>query len=210
MRRSLAIWLVLALLYAGFRVWYDGGGGPLTPAEVEQAVATLTARGAAPERIETIRSFLASDAGGDFVMANFIRFREKPLAVDGVELAESAQATLDRYMAHMYPALFRRACHPVLAGPVVGPALDLWGIENADRWSLVGLVRYRSRRDMLAIALDPAFHDAYQYKTASMEQTIAVPVEPFVNLASPRTFVAAALLVTGLALELLGVRRGAA
>ena len=209
MRRSLAVWLVLALLYAGFRLWYDGGGEPLTSAEVEQAVATLTARGAPPERIEVIRGFLASDAGGEFVMANFIHFRDEPLAVDGVEPAETAQATLDRYMAHMYPALFRRACHPVLAGPVVGPALDLWGVEGADRWSLVGLVRYRSRRDMLEIALDPAFHDAYQYKYASMGQTIAVPVEPFVNLGSPRLVVAATLLVAGLALELLRARGSA-
>lgn len=202
MRRSATVWLVLLALYVGFRFWYDGGGGPLTPDEVSRAVAAFEERGLEPDRIEKLRGFLTSDAGGDFVMANFIRFREKPLAVDGVEPAETAQATLDRYMAHMYPALFRRACHPVIGGPTVGNALDIWGMENADRWSMVGLVRYRSRRDMLAIALDPAFRDAYQYKKAAMEQTIAVPVEPFIELGTPRVLVAGVLIGVGMLHEI--------
>ena len=69
-------------------------------------------------------------------------------------------------------------------------ALDLWGIEDAASWSLVGLVRYRSRRDMIEIATDPAFSDAYQYKNAALQQTIAVPVEPFLMLGNPRILLA--------------------
>jgi hypothetical protein len=160
-------------------------------------VAVFEARGAAPARVEELREFLASDTGDDFVMANFIHFRDEPLRGGAVQPGESSQQALDRYMAHMVPALFRRACHPVLAGPVVAGALDLWGIESGEQWSLVGLVRYRSRRDMLAIATDPAFADAHRYKTAAIEQTIAVPVEPFLQLGSPRWIVALALVTIG-------------
>jgi hypothetical protein len=110
-------------------------------------------------------------------------------------------------MAHMYPALFRRACHPVLAGPVVGRALDLWGIENGERWSLVGLVRYRSRRDVMEISTDPAFRDAHQFKTAAMQQTIAIPLEPAFQLGSPRWLVAGALVTLGALLQLALGRR---
>ncbi len=31
----------------------------------------------------------------------------------------------------------------------LGGALDLWGIEGAEQWSMGGLVRYRSRRDLM-------------------------------------------------------------
>ena len=199
MRRSLILWSILAVLYLGFRLWYDGGGGPLTPEEVQHYVAILVERGAEPARIANLRKFLSDDDGRDFVMANFIHLQEGP----------GAQEELDRYMAHMVPALFGRACHPVLAGPVVGGALDLWGIENAERWSLVGLVRYRSRRDMIEIATAPAFRDAYKFKVSSMAQTIAIPTQPFLSLGSPRWLVAGALVTLGALLQLALGRRAA-
>lgn len=191
MRRSVWLWAGLVGLYLEFRLWYDGGGGPLTPAEVTTYLARFEARGVEPARLERLREFLAGDDGGDFVIANFIRFRDDP----------GAQADLDRYMAHMYPELFKRACHPVLAGPVVGAALDIWGIEDAELWSLVGLVRYRSRRDMLEISSNPAFADAHRFKQSAMEQTIAIPLEPFLNLASPRVWVGVALVAAGALLQ---------
>jgi len=199
MRRSLLLWSILAALYLGFRLWYDGGGGPLTSEEVQHYVGILQERGATPARVDNLRKFLTEDDGRDFVMANFIDLRDVP----------GAQEELDRYMAHMYPAMFARAGHPVLAGPVVGGALDVWGIDNAERWTMVGLVRYRSRRDMIEIATDPAFRDAYQFKTRSIEKTIAIPSEPFLQLGSPRWLVAGALVTLGALLQLaLGRRTG--
>jgi hypothetical protein len=199
MRRPLILWTILLALYLGFRLWYDGGGGALTPEEVQHYVGRLEARGGDPVRIDRVREFLANDTGSDFVMANFIHFQERP----------EAQAELDRYMAHMYPELFRRGCHPVLAGPVVAPALDYWGLEDGERWSLVGLVRYRSRRDLVEIATNPAFADAHRFKVAAMAQTIAIPVEPFLMLGSPRWLVGGALLVLGLGIQLVLGRRTA-
>jgi hypothetical protein len=199
MRRSLVLWSILAALYLGFRLWYDGGGGPLTPEEVQHYVGILEARGMNPARIENLREFLVSDTGNDFVMANFIDLQGKP----------GAQEELDRYMAHMYPAMFARAGHPVLAGPVVGGALDIWGIDGAEHWTMVGLVRYRSRRDMIAIATDPAFSDAYKFKNSSMAKTIAIPTEPFLQLGSPRWGVAFAFVTLGALLQLALGRRAA-
>ncbi len=70
------------------------------------------------------------------------------------------------------------------------------------------MVRYRSRRDMIEIATDPAFRDAHAFKMAAMQQTIAVPVEPFLALGSPRWLVGGVLLGLGLLLQLVA-RRGA-
>jgi hypothetical protein len=68
---------------------------------------------------------------------------------------------------------------------------------------MVGLVRYRSRRDIMEIATNPDFADAHQFKVDAMAQTIAVPVEPFLNLASPRWWVAGGLITLGALLQLL-------
>jgi hypothetical protein len=197
MRRNVVLWTVLAALYLGFRLWYDGGGGPLTPEEVSRYVGILEARGADPARVEKLRTFLSEDGGRDFVMANFIDLADAP----------GAQEELDRYMAHMYPAMFARAGHPVFGAPVVGPALDLWGIDGAEGWSLVGLVRYRSRRDMMEIVTDPAFADAHEFKGTSIQKTIAIPTQPFLLLGNPRWLLAGALVALGALLQLALPRR---
>ncbi|MGH7288423.1 MAG: hypothetical protein ACREI8_10445, partial [Myxococcota bacterium] len=80
MRRSVWLWSILAALYLGFRLWYDGGGGPLTPEEVQRYVSILAERGMDPVRTESMREFLASDTGSDFVMANFIQLQDQPEA----------------------------------------------------------------------------------------------------------------------------------
>ena len=60
------------------------------------------------------------------------------------------------------------------------------GIEDAEQWSSVGIVRYRSRRDILAIALDPAFGTEHDFKLAALAKTIAVPIEPDLHLGDLR------------------------
>ena len=50
MRRATLIWATVAALYGAFLFWYDGGGGPLSPAEIERYVAVLEQRGARQNR----------------------------------------------------------------------------------------------------------------------------------------------------------------
>jgi hypothetical protein len=207
-RRRAVVWLALGALYGVFLIWYGGGGGPLSEPEVERYVEKLREGGADPERLAKLRDFLARDDGKPFVMANFIHFREVPLPVGDVRPGESSRQVLDRYMAHMVPALLRRGCHPVIAGAVLARSFEVWGIEGGADWSLVGLVRYRSRRDMIEIATDPAFRDAHAYKEAAMAQTIAIPLEPAFLLGDARWGVGLGLLVIGgLVQQLLRARR---
>ena len=99
---------------------------------------------------------------------------------------ESPEALMDRYMAHMLPAMLRRASHPALVGPTVFQAMDLAGIEGAEDWDSVGVVRYRSRRDIMEIALDPVFAGKHEFKIAALEKTIAVPMAPVLHLSDLR------------------------
>ena len=192
------VWSVLLAIYVGFFAWYTSFGGPLTDEEIAHYVGILQERGRPPDQIAALRDFLESDTGDDFVMVNVIEMREPPQQIEGVAPGESAQQVLDRYMAYMYPALFSRACHPVLFGQAAAVALDVWGIENAEHWSTAGMMRYRSRRDLMDIATNPAFSGPHGFKIASMSKTLAFPIDPWMQLGDPRLVLGLLLLVVGL------------
>ncbi len=192
--RRAAPWLVAFAAYALFRLWYDGIASPLSPAEIDRYGARLAERGLPAERVARLREFLARDTGRDFAMANFIALHDSLAPVGDLRPGASGRDALDRYMAHMTPALLARASHPVLGGEAAASAIEVWGLEGAERWSMVGVVRYRSRRDMIEIATDPRFRDAHVYKLAAMEKTIAVPLDPYFEAGGPRIVVALALL----------------
>jgi hypothetical protein len=78
----------------------------------------------------------------------------------------------------MYPEQFKRACHPIFFGRAVADAMDISGIDGASHWDQGALFRYRSRRDVVAIATNPAFDERHDYKMAALTKTIAFPVEP--------------------------------
>jgi hypothetical protein len=193
------LWLAAALLYGAFWLWYTPLGGPLTPVEVENFLARLEAgsEGAAdPGRLERLRRFMAEDSGRQFVMVNVIDLADQPPALPATGAGAPASALLGYYMAHMYPALLGRACHPVFVGRAVGGALDLAGLSGAEAWTQAALVRYRSRRDMLEIATNPAFARRHAYKLAALEKTIAFPVEGVLYLSDARFLLA--LILFGL------------
>jgi hypothetical protein len=100
-------------------------------------------------------------------------------------------------MEYMYPALFARACHPVLYGQAANTAMDLMNADGMERWTVGAGMRYRSRRDMLEIATNPAFAGSHEFKVAAMRKTIAFPIDPWVQLGDPR-------VVLGLLLGLIG------
>jgi len=206
MIRPRTFWLVLLAVWLAFFSWYTSFAGPLTDEEVEAILAHPEARDASPRDLARMRRFLESDTGDDFVMINLIEMNDPPPRMEGVPEDASAQDLMDRYMAHMYPELFARASHPVLMGQATAPALDIWGIEGADEWTLAGLMRYRSRRDMLEIAGNPDFQGPHEFKIAAMNKTIAFPADPWFQLGDPRLVLALLLTILGLANSLRWVK----
>ena len=196
------VWLILAVAYGAFFSWYTSFGGPLTSDEIAGYVAALERAGQPPEAIEDIRGFLENDTGDDFVILNIVDSREPPLVVEGFPPAADAQEMSDRYMEFMYPALFARACHPVMVGAAAHRALDLMGldVERIDVWDQGVLMRYRSRRDLMDILSNPAFAGRHEFKVAAIEKTIAFPLDPWFQLGDPR-------LVLGLVFGMIGFAR---
>jgi hypothetical protein len=199
MTMSRWIWTGLVLSYALFFGWYTSFSGPLTDAEIDHYLSLFEAREDTvdPEMLDLLRRFMETDTGDDFVMINNIDLYETPLAVEGVLPGESSSAVLGRYMEFMYPALFARASHPVLFGSAAGATMDLMNADGMQSWTSAAGMRYRSRRDMIEIASNPAFSGSHAFKVAAMRKTIAYPLDPWFHLGDPRLILALLLGLVG-------------
>jgi len=188
---SLALWLLFAW-------WYSNTDGPLTAEEVDHYLGLLEQRGTDPETADAMRTFLESDTGDDFAMINIIEMNRSVPDLQGLGPGATPQDALDAYMTHMYPALFSRACHPVMFGSAATTAVDVWGIDGARTWSQGALLRYRSRRDLMEIATNPEFSGPHEFKIAAMNKTIAFPLDPWVQAGDPRLLLGLVLLIIAL------------
>ena len=187
-------WILLTGIYVGFFFWYTNFEAPLTRDEADAFLAQIQKRGNDPGQLAALTRFLYNDDGDDFVMVNLIDMRKH----DPKTGHEAPDQQLDRYMAYMWPALFLRACHPVFFSQGRYEALDIWGIEGAQNWSQFAMMRYRSRRDMLAISSNPQFEGSHDFKIAAMKKTVAFPVAGGFSYADPRWLLAGVFLVLGL------------
>tara|TARA_E500000178_G_scaffold53423_1_gene49459 strand:+ start:584 stop:1183 length:600 start_codon:yes stop_codon:yes gene_type:complete len=178
-------WALIAA-YVIFWLWYTPLGGPLTANEIDQYVATLEARNADKAAIKQLRAFAENDDGGSFIMVNALDLKDTLEPPSGMPADSAADDVMDVYVEHIFPALFARASHPVIAGDAIFTAMDIVGIEGAESWDSAGLVRYRSKRDLLEIASNPAFGEKHDYKVAALEKTIAFPITTRMNLGDPR------------------------
>jgi hypothetical protein len=199
MTRTQSLWLILFALYGAFFSWYTSFGGPLTDEEITSYMTAFENRQPAPspDRLATLRKFMEEDTGDDFVMINVIEMYETPMQVEGVEPGESSDDVLAKYMEFMIPELLSRACHPVIYGQAAAPAMDLMNAEGMERWSTGAGMRYRSRRDVLAISSNPAFQGSHEFKIAAMAKTIAFPIDPWMQLGDPRLVLALLFGVIG-------------
>lgn len=207
MKKRTLLWLLPAAFYAFFVFWYTDFGGPLSDEEVDTFVATMQARNANPKTLAKMEGFLRSDSGRQFLMLNALDLNDNPPNVEGAAPGENADQLMARYMKHMVPELLKRACHPVIMGDAVYPAIDVVGIEGAQQWTSGAFVRYRSRRSFMEIVSNPAMVDQHAFKMAALDKTIAYPVEPTLYLADLRLLLGLVLLAVTALLDIAFFRR---
>lgn len=184
------IWAAALLAYGGFLLWYTNLSGPLTDAEIAAYLERFEAASDVdPERRAVFRDFLENDDGGEFFMVNLIRMHEGEVEAPGASERRPAAEVLEGYTGEFLPALFLRAGHPVFAGPAVGRYLEHWGVSPDPGWTVAAVIRYRSRRDLLELVVDPAFEPAHAYKLAAIANTLAFPVAPARAFVGPRVWV---------------------
>ena len=183
MSATLVIWLAaVSLLYLVFWIWYGGKGRPLTSDEyegllsrIEQTYGVTRAEAAQGSLLRNLAEMAPRDDGRQFYAVNLERLKAD----------RDAQAADRRYMRQVAWLLLRRGGHPVFMGARVGLMLGQYG-DAVDR---VGVVRYRSLRDLFDMILDPAMRQGRDDKFASLDHTEVFIVRPSISLIQVRLLV---------------------
>jgi hypothetical protein len=138
------------------------------------------------DEMPVIRKFLEEDDGREFFMLNVIRLSEVEVADPVTGEMLPARQVMAGYTRMFMPALFARGGHPALAARRIGGMVDTWGLNEVPEWSMMGYIRYRSRRDLAHLICDPRFTGAHAFKFAAMPQTFNFPTRPMIKtLAGP-------------------------
>lgn len=191
--------------YLLFLLWHDLPQAPLSRAEIEAGFAearkALQAHNRAPmpQLQRQMMELLSNDDGKSFIMVNLVQYRETAQYPAGSGFAGTPQDAESRYNRLVLPELLKRGSYPVFAGQVSGSFIK--EASDAD-WQHVALVRYRSRRDLLNMAIALAQKDADIHKWAALEKTQVFPAQEFFSLLFLRFFVALLLFVPALWLTL--------
>ena len=187
------LWIfLLVLLYLAFLFWYGGKSTPLSEIEVESLLAEMKRRaGKQPLEEEgpilgEFRQLAKSDDGREYYMVNLLKFRQKALYPDGSPYGDDPMAANARYNRAIIPLLLKHGGHPVFLSQVEGRFIHP---DRTDDWDQVAMVRYRSRRDMLKMAVEIAGLKIDIHKWASLEKTQVFPVRPVLHLAFIRILV---------------------
>ena len=203
----ISIWVIALIVYLTFRLWYDGLRKPLTPDEIShfsEVFQESAENGLSTGEVATLRRFMEEDDGKEFIMVNLVKFNPSPVTHPDTGQDIKASALLTEYTQPFMRKILRRAGHPVIAGQAVGGYLDAWNTPENSGWHMAGLVRYRSRRDVILLSFaDAEFAKIHKYKIAAMNQTYAFPMQKRVALyASPRVTVGLFLALGAALLQL--------
>lgn len=198
------MWPAAVILYVCFRVYYDNWRGPLTADEINAFMATLQARGTGElNDPDIVRKFLEEDDGREFVMVNLVRVPDVMVTDPDAGAQVPAEEMMRAYTKAFVPRLLKHGGHPALATRKVGGYVDAWMVEPDPGWTVVGFMRYRSRRDMMKMVVDPTFEDAHKYKLLGVAETFSFPSQPLLRAyVTPRVWV---FLVLALAAALIEV-----
>ena len=174
------IWLIALLTYALFYCWYIGFRSRVTPAEIERTMAILDAGLVDETRKSHLRHFLANDDGKDFVMVNLLELA-KP--------RKESSKNLNAYQKIFLGQLLRKAGHPILIARAASGNVENVACQEFDNWTAAGMVRYRSRRDLMEILPATIGSEHHELKLSALDKTFAFPASPWFVVGGPKLLV---------------------
>ena len=174
------IWLIALLTYALFYFWYIGFRSRVTPAEIERTMAILDAGLVDETRKSHLRHFLANDDGKDFVMVNLLELA-KP--------RKESSKNLNAYQKIFLGQLLRKAGHPILIARAASGNVENVACQEFDNWTAAGMVRYRSRRDLMEILPATIGSEHHELKLSALDKTYAFPASPWFVVGGPKLLV---------------------
>ena len=207
---SFSIWLTAVLLYGIFWRWYHNFRGPLTADEIEHYLDAFAKQKNSLADTSQLREFLEADKGEEFVMLNLVELYSEKVIHPETQQPVSAVSLIRAYLTGFMPSLMARAGHPVYSGRKVGRYIDSKNLGEEMDWTMVGSMRYRSRRDLVDLALDPRFLDTHACKFLGMAATYSFPTHTMVGLyLGPSIWVAVVLALLAASSHLLLLLIGA-
>ena len=182
------IWIVMAVLYAVFWLWYSGTKGKLSQTEVESYMQQFESKGVNADNLSNLRHFLEKDDGREWFMINLLELKSPK---------RESSKLLQRYTKTFMAGMFRRAGHPFFVAIAAAKNIENLNCDDADNWTSTGIVRYRSRRDCAETLLDTFGSDHHADKLASLTKTLAFPATANLLMGSPRVLVAMSAALIG-------------
>ena len=174
------IWIIALLSYSLFYCWYVGFRSKVTPAEVEETMAFFDASSIDETRKSHIRHFLSNDDGKDFVMVNLLELA-KP--------RKESNKKLQAYQKVFLGQLLRKAGHPVLIASAASGNVENIVCQEIDSWTAAGMIRYRSRRDLMEILPATIGSEHHGLKLSALDKTFAFPASPWFIFGGPKLLV---------------------
>ncbi len=198
-----SLWIVLAVLYIAFVLWYFNWSGPIKEHEIEDVIDKIkNSSGSANTSIDVFSDFIKNDDGKEFVMQNFIRVKDGVIDHPLTGEKTAAASLLQQYSNPFTKALFLRGGHPVFISRKVGGLIDSWG-GNDEEWHVTAMMRYRSRRDLVELITNPKFDDVHIYKITAIDKTTSFPVQLRMSLfMRPGVYVPFGLVFVGMLIQL--------
>ncbi len=129
-------------------------------------------------------------------MCNLVRLHPQPVPHPLTGVMTQPRELIQEYFRPFAVSLFLHGGHPVITSRKVAGYIDSWNVPPDPGWTMAGMMRYRSRRDMLELTLDPRFMNAYPFKAAAVEQTYSFPTQVLSSMVlRPRSAVALGLML---------------
>ena len=111
----------------------------------------------------------------------------------------------EAYSEAVLPMVLSHAGHPVVGARF--PAYMLTGESEEASWHAVILVRYRSRRDFIAMVTSPEYADIADERRGGLAYAEVTPTKPMFSLATPRLIVFIIMLMAAMLVDILLRRR---
>ena len=179
---SWLIWVLAPAMYGLFCLWYFNWKGPLSQGEIDDVVDRFAELETNKHTEPTVvRKFLEDDDGKEFVMLNLIQLHEDKVADPVTGEQRKPRELLASYFKSFLFASMKRAGHAVVQARTVGGNVDSWNAESNVGFAVTSMMRYRSRRDLVELLIDPAFADSHLYKLAAIERTISYPTQTMLS-----------------------------
>jgi hypothetical protein len=108
----------------------------------------------------------------------------------------------EKYQKIFLGALLCKAGHPVLIAMAASGNVENVACDQDEGWGAAGLIRYRSRRDLMEMLPATIGSEHHGLKLAALERTFAFPASPWFLFGGPKLLAPMAIALVAALVQL--------